>query len=109
MVPYGCWSLWARELLGFSPASQFVSFHFAGGFVMATATQRSQKASRGAAKRWKLGTDHYLSKFKKTADEIHKRAKEMRDTDEDAEAIVEMAIEKTREFAEQYHSEESDD
>lgn len=77
---------------------------------MATATRsRSEKASQNAAKRWKAGTQHYQEKFRSVAEDIHKTAKQMpHGSLDDAEAIVEMAIEKTRQFAEEYHQAEED-
>lgn len=73
---------------------------------MASATK---SAAAQAAARWRAGTEHYLEKFSPVAKKIHEKARSMpHNSPEDAQAIVEMAISETQEFARQYHDSEDD-
>ena len=67
-------------------------------------TTTAKKIDNSVASRWKAGTQHYLESFEPVAREIHERAANMpHDSLEDSAAIVEMAVERIKRHASDYH------
>lgn len=71
---------------------------------MATKTT-GKTATKTAAERWREGTEHYQEAYAPVAKRIHEKAKEM--DPNNPEAIVEMAIQETQDFAKKYHEDEA--